>query len=48
LVGNGRNIDMNKGFVLMGAVGLLFSAVSMDQDAMQYGVKHLKVLADTD
>jgi len=48
LVGNGRNIDMNKGFVLMGAVGLLFSAVSMDQDAMQYGVKHLKVLAEDD
>ena len=39
---------MNPGFVLLGAVGLLFSAVSMGQDAMQYGVKHLKVLAEDD
>jgi quercetin dioxygenase-like cupin family protein len=48
LVGNGRDIDMNRGFVLMGGVGLLFSAQLLGQDAMQYGVKHLKVLAEDD
>jgi quercetin dioxygenase-like cupin family protein len=49
LVGNGRDIDMNRGFVLMGGVGLLFSAqLLVGQDAMQYGVKHLKVLAEDD
>lgn len=39
---------MKRGFVLMGGVGLLFSAVLLGQDAMQYGVKHLKVLAEDD
>jgi beta-alanine degradation protein BauB len=48
LVGNTRDIDMNRGFVLMGGVGLLFSAQLLGQDAMQYGVKHLKVLAEDD
>ena len=39
---------MNRGFVLLGAVGLLFSTVLLGQDPMQYGVKHLKVLAEDD
>jgi hypothetical protein len=48
-VEHGRDIDMNRGFVLLGAVGLLFSTVSLGgQDPMQYGVKHLKVLAEDD
>jgi beta-alanine degradation protein BauB len=46
--GHGRDIDMNRGFVLLGTVGLLFSTVSLGQDPMQYGVKHLKVLAEDD
>jgi quercetin dioxygenase-like cupin family protein len=37
---------MNRVFVLIGGVGLLFSAQLLGQDAMQYGVKHLKVLAE--
>jgi quercetin dioxygenase-like cupin family protein len=48
LTGNERDTDMNRGIVLTGAVGLLFSAVLLGQDAMQYGVKHLKVLAEDD
>jgi beta-alanine degradation protein BauB len=43
-----EDIDMNRGFVLMGGVGLLFSVQLLGQDAMQYGVKHLKVLAEDD
>src|ERR1700675_4304814 len=39
---------MNRGFVLMGGAGLLFCGVLLGQDAMQYGVKHLKVLAEDD
>lgn len=39
---------MKRRFALLGAVGLLFSAVLPGQDAMQYGVKHLKVLAEND
>jgi quercetin dioxygenase-like cupin family protein len=34
--------------VLIGSIGLLFSALVLGQDAMQYGVKHLKVLAEDD
>jgi quercetin dioxygenase-like cupin family protein len=45
---NERDIDMNRGIALTGGVGLLFSAVLLGQDAMQYGVKHLKVLAEDD
>jgi quercetin dioxygenase-like cupin family protein len=48
VVRNGRDVDMNRGFVLLGAVGLLFSTVLLGQDPMQYGVKHLKVLAEDD
>jgi quercetin dioxygenase-like cupin family protein len=48
LVGKWEDIDMNRGFVLMGGVGLLFCGVLLGQDAMQYGVKHLKVLAEDD
>jgi quercetin dioxygenase-like cupin family protein len=45
-VEHGRDIDMNRGFVFLGAVGLLFSTVLPAQDPMQYGVRHLKVLAE--
>src|ERR1700687_1967874 len=48
VVGNGRDIDMKREFVLMGGAGLLFCGVLLGQDAMQYGVKHLKVLAEDD
>jgi quercetin dioxygenase-like cupin family protein len=37
---------MNKFVVLMGAAALLFSSWASPQDAMQYGVKHLRVLAE--
>jgi quercetin dioxygenase-like cupin family protein len=47
-VEHGRDVDMNRGFVVLGAVGLLFSTVLLGQDPMQYGVKHLKVLAEDD
>ena len=39
---------MNRVIAFTGGIGLLFSAVLMGQDAMQYGVKHLKVLAEDD
>lgn len=32
----------------LAGIGLLFSAVLPGQDAMQYGVRHLKVLAEDD
>jgi quercetin dioxygenase-like cupin family protein len=32
----------------LAGIGLLFSAVLLGQDAMRYGVKHLKVLAEDD
>ncbi len=37
---------MNKSIVLMGAAALLSSSLASAQDAMQYGVKHLRVLAE--
>jgi quercetin dioxygenase-like cupin family protein len=40
-------IEMKRTITLAG-IGLLFSAVLLGQDAMQYGVKHLKVLAEDD
>ena len=39
---------MNRVISLTGSIGLLFSAVLLGQDVMQYGVKHLKVLAEDD
>jgi mannose-6-phosphate isomerase-like protein (cupin superfamily) len=37
---------MTKLSVLCGGVTLLWSIIASGQDAMQYGVKHLKVLAE--
>ena len=37
-----------KRMIGLGGIGLLFSAVLLGQDAMQYGVRHLKVLAEDD
>ena len=39
--------EMKRTIALAG-IGLLFSAVLLGQDAMQYGVKHLKVVAEND
>lgn len=39
---------MNKFVIMCGGFGLLISAVLMGQDAMRYGVHHLKVLAEDD
>jgi quercetin dioxygenase-like cupin family protein len=39
---------MNRITALTGSIAILFSAVLLGQDAMQYGVKHLKVLAEDD
>jgi quercetin dioxygenase-like cupin family protein len=39
---------MNRLTVLAGSFALLSSTVLLAQDAMQYGVKHLKVLAEDD
>jgi quercetin dioxygenase-like cupin family protein len=39
---------MNRLIVLAGSFALLSSTVLLAQDAMQYGVKHLKVLAEDD
>lgn len=39
---------MNRLIVLAGSIALLSSTVLLAQDAMQYGVKHLKVLAEDD
>jgi quercetin dioxygenase-like cupin family protein len=38
---------MNRRIVL-GCIGLLLSTVLLAQDAMQYGLKHLKVLVEDD
>jgi quercetin dioxygenase-like cupin family protein len=40
-------IEMKRTIAFTG-IGLLFSAVLLGQDAMQYGVRHLKVLAEDD
>lgn len=37
---------MNKLVTLMGAAALCFASLATAQDAMQYGVKHLQVLAE--
>ena len=37
---------MNRVVVLAGSVVLLSSSLTWSQDAMQYGLKHLKVLAE--
>ncbi len=37
-----------KRMIAFGGIGLLVSSVLLGQDAMQYGVKHLKVLAEDD
>ena len=37
-----------KRIIALGGIGLLFSAALLGQDAMQYGVRHLKVLAEDD
>jgi quercetin dioxygenase-like cupin family protein len=42
------SIGMNRIIAFTGSVGLLFSAALLAQDAMQYRVKHLKVLAEDD
>lgn len=39
---------MHRITALTGCIGLPCSAVLLGQDAMQYGVKHLKVLAEDD
>jgi quercetin dioxygenase-like cupin family protein len=39
---------MNRVVALVGSLGLIFSVGLLAQDAMQYGVKHLKVLAEDD
>jgi beta-alanine degradation protein BauB len=39
---------MNRLIVLAGSFALLSSTVLLAQDAMQYGVKHLRVLAEDD
>lgn len=39
---------MYRSVAFAGTVGLIFSAVLLAQDAMQYKVKHLKVLAEDD
>jgi quercetin dioxygenase-like cupin family protein len=39
---------MNRFIVVAGGVALLCSTALLAQDAMQYGVKHLKVLAEDD
>jgi len=39
---------MNRLIPLAGSFALSFCAVALGQDAMQYGVKHLKVLAEDD
>jgi quercetin dioxygenase-like cupin family protein len=39
---------MNRLIVITGSTAVLFSAILLAQDAMQYGVKHLKVLAEDD
>ena len=39
---------MNRLIPLAGSFALSFFAVALGQDAMQYGVKHLKVLAEDD
>lgn len=39
---------MNHRIALSGSIGLLLSTVLLAQDAMQYGLKHLKVLAEDD
>ncbi|HEY2685065.1 MAG TPA: hypothetical protein VGI93_16215 [Steroidobacteraceae bacterium] len=43
-----RGVDMNRMIAFAGSLGLLFSSALVGQDAMQYGVKHLKVLAEDD
>jgi quercetin dioxygenase-like cupin family protein len=42
------SVEMKRIIAFVGGIGLLFSAVLLGQDAMQYGVKHLKVLAEDD
>lgn len=39
---------MNHRIAVAGGIGLLLSTVLLAQDAMQYGLKHLKVLAEDD
>src|SRR5580698_1328094 len=39
---------MNRLIALAGSIALVSSTVILAQDAMQYGVKHLKVLAEDD
>jgi quercetin dioxygenase-like cupin family protein len=39
---------MSRFIIVLGGMGLLFSAALLGQDAMQYGVGHLKVLAEDD
>ena len=39
---------MKRILMLMGGVALLSSTIVFGQDAMQYGLKHLKVLAEDD
>jgi len=39
---------MNRTLLLAGSLSLLFSSALLGQDAMQYGVKHLKVLNEDD
>jgi beta-alanine degradation protein BauB len=39
---------MNRFIVVAGSLALLSSTALLAQDAMQYGVKHLRVLAEDD
>ncbi|MEP6547811.1 MAG: hypothetical protein ABJD53_10130 [Gammaproteobacteria bacterium] len=39
---------MRRFIILLGGMSLIFSAALLGQDAMQYGVRHLKVLAEDD
>lgn len=39
---------MKRTLMFCGLAGVLFSAALLAQDAMQYGVKHLKVIAEDD
>jgi quercetin dioxygenase-like cupin family protein len=41
-----RRTEMNKLFVLVGSLMLWCSSPAVAQDAMQYGLRHLKVLAE--